>query len=195
MRLESNGFGREDDEGDFDKDHNDEKHALKNFIRQLSGHRNFLWFTSMNLIQVQQHWSFSLMPIGYRADLCSQEPSAVLHILKFRDSDLREVSVVARDLFLPNHDGMTMPSRPGVIVCKFPAHSRSDSSVPFGIRIQDYRLTTTPHKLDDAKTKYNAAIHNAQRDTACTFRCEYLFKFKPDRTETTVCYQQARLTC
>lgn len=32
----------------------DEKKALKKFIRELAGHKNFLWFTVMNLIQVRQ---------------------------------------------------------------------------------------------------------------------------------------------
>jgi hypothetical protein len=30
----------------------DEKKALKKFIGDLAGHKNFLWFTVMNLIQV-----------------------------------------------------------------------------------------------------------------------------------------------
>ncbi len=37
-----------------------EKDALKGFIKQLSGHSNFQWFSAMNLIQVQ-HIAITLL--------------------------------------------------------------------------------------------------------------------------------------
>lgn len=60
----------------------DEKAAVKTFIKELSGHRNFIWFTAMNLIQVFHcHFNSNFFPLFLEVLIGDSVPPVVCSLL------------------------------------------------------------------------------------------------------------------
>lgn len=82
----SNGFHGADNESStktaIELNFNDEKMALKTFIRQLSRHQNFVWFAAMNLVQVFHcHFNSNFFPLFLDNLLGEAVPQVLLSLI------------------------------------------------------------------------------------------------------------------